>query len=310
MQAPIWHDPDRPLATPLDRVATWGVAIAELRYLAGEIGDTLQSRCLLQLGEPELRGYVDRDRYPVPKPCDREGYWGDCDPAYWLSGLGDYLFLEQEYLEPLILQRERPAILDFGCASGRVLRHFACNGSDRRLFGTDFNVNNIAWIRRHLPPSILAATNATMPPLPFGDRTIDLAYAFSVFTHIDAFEEAWLLELHRVLRPGGRALLTVHSERTWPLLGRPGHFMLQQFEQPGHVVAGRPDLTVGRELFAGPMPDERVVIVNTRYPINNVNVFHTHAYLRERWGRIFAIERILDCAHGEHQDGVQLRRVD
>jgi len=310
MQPPIWHDPGRPLEPPLGPVSTWGVELAELRALADRLGDTVQSRCLQELSDDALRGFVARDGFPVPTPADREGYWGDCHGAYWLSGLGDYLFLEREGLDRPVLAREPPWVLDFGCASGRVLRHFACHGRDRRLFGTDLNLNNVAWIRRHLPPSIVAAANAVMPPLPFPDASIDFAYALSVFTHIDAFEEAWLLELRRVLRPSGRALVTIHSERTWPLLGQAGHFMLQQFCRPGHIVADRADLTVDQELFRAPMPAPRVVIVNTTYGINNVNVFHSRGYLRERWGRILEIERVLDRAHGEHQDGIVLRRAE
>lgn len=41
-----------------------------------------------------------------------------------------------------------------------------------------------------------------------------MVYGFSVFTHLDErMQDMWLLELRRVLNPGGILLLTVHGER-------------------------------------------------------------------------------------------------
>jgi hypothetical protein len=39
--------------------------------------------------------------------------------------------------------------------------------------------------------------------------------AFSVFTHINEPEIAWLLELRRILKIGGIACNSVHDEATW-----------------------------------------------------------------------------------------------
>lgn len=41
----------------------------------------------------------------------------------------------------------------------------------------------------------------------------DVAYCFSVFTHLnERMQNLWLLELKRILKPGGILLLTVHGE--------------------------------------------------------------------------------------------------
>jgi len=46
-----------------------------------------------------------------------------------------------------------------------------------------------------------------VPPLPFGDETFDCAISFQVIEHIDKDAE-FVREIHRVLRPGGRFIVT------------------------------------------------------------------------------------------------------
>ena len=65
---------------------------------------------------------------------------------------------------------------------------------------------------------------------------------------------------------------------------------------------------VTHELFEGPMPAGRVVLVNVEHPVTYaVQVMHSDAWLRERWGRLFEIERVIERAHNTYQDGVVLR---
>ena len=304
---PIWDDSEQPLARPLASMPSRSDGPGSLRALIPMLGETVQSRCLAQLDESEIDACAVRDSLPLPNPDEREGYWHDQHAAYWLSGLSDYLFLS-ELIAALPSVDGCPRVLDFGCASGRVLRHFHCQSGDYLLFGTDINRRNIKWIRAHLPAAILGIQNAILPPVPFADCSLDFIYAHSVFTHINDFEEAWLMELHRVLKPGGKVFITFHSERTWGLLSNPDHFMLEQYTNGSHAIEGRPDLDIGTQLFAAPMPADRVVLYNTEYPINNVNVFHKLDYVRGRWGRVFDIEELVECAHGEHQEGMLARK--
>lgn len=109
-------------------------------------------------------------------------------------------------------------ILDFGCASGRMIRHLAESAGACEIWGTDINAEHIYWCQRHLSPPFHFATTTTIPHLPFEDRYFDLVYAGSVFTHIDDLADAWLLELGRVLKPAGRLYLTIHDEHTLELL--------------------------------------------------------------------------------------------
>jgi SAM-dependent methyltransferase len=103
------------------------------------------------------------------------------------------------------------SVLEFGCGSARVLRHFR-NIAGLRLTGTDANPNPIEWNRRNLP-EIHFYVNELTPPLAFDDRSFDLIYALSVFTHIPLqWQRPWLDELQRILVPGGYLLCTVHGD--------------------------------------------------------------------------------------------------
>ena len=76
------------------------------------------------------------------------------------------------------------------------------------FYGCDIDAESIEWIVEHLSPPFMAFQSDEMPPLALGDESLDLVYACSVFTHIADLWSAWLLELHRVLKPGGLLIAT------------------------------------------------------------------------------------------------------
>lgn len=105
-------------------------------------------------------------------------------------------------------------VLDFGCGCGRVLRHLRARAPGRgpRLYGSDYNRKLVKWCRRSLPFAEVA-TNRLHPPIRYTDGMFDLIYAFSVFTHLTVpLQRAWMDELHRVLRPGGLLIISVHGD--------------------------------------------------------------------------------------------------
>jgi SAM-dependent methyltransferase len=118
---------------------------------------------------------------------------------YWLAVLEHYY----------VNLRSLGAILEFGCGTGRLLRHFRC--FDRvRLVGTDVNLECIEWCKDNLP-GVEFYCNDLKPPLSFAeDESFDLIYALSVFTHIPLnLQTPWLKEINRILRPEGIFLCTV-----------------------------------------------------------------------------------------------------
>ncbi len=103
------------------------------------------------------------------------------------------------------------SILDFGCGCGRIIRHWPAK-TNAGLSGSDYNPKLIDWCSDHLDFGRFFA-NDLEPPLECGNGNFDLIYANSVFTHLDEqLQNSWLVELRRVLRPGGVLVLTTHGD--------------------------------------------------------------------------------------------------
>jgi len=90
-----------------------------------------------------LSDLIAKDTYPVPCAKDREGYLPGYDGQYWLSGLEDYLKIEQVAKRYGVNPR---SVFDFGCASGRVIRHFAAQSDVPEIWGSDINRRHIRWM--------------------------------------------------------------------------------------------------------------------------------------------------------------------
>lgn len=102
-------------------------------------------------------------------------------------------------------------VLDFGCGSGRVLRHWE-RSDRRRLHGTDYNPRLVAWCQRNYPFAEFRL-NELGGRLPYPDASFDFIYAWSVFTHLSGeHADHWIAELARVLRPRAHLYATFHGE--------------------------------------------------------------------------------------------------
>ena len=157
-------------------------------------------------------------------------------------------------------------------------------------------------------PARCVAQGTLLPHLPLEDRSVDAIYAGSVFTHIAELEEAWLLELRRVLVPGGFALISFHPGRIWPDLRDPGHLLHRRVTASPHRLEPLGIAPVTAAVFEAPMPAARVVFVDLERATYNANVVHSEAWVRERWGRDLELEQIIPRAHGGHQDAAVLGR--
>ncbi len=179
------------------------------------------------------------------------------------------------------------AVLDFGCGCGRVLRFFKDLPSSCHLYGTDIDEQAIRWCRRHLPMARWSV-NPDLPPTGYAEGFFDFVFALSVFTHLDeSFQDDWLTEFRRILKPGGVALITLHGEAFLNRLSPEGR---RAADEKGLMTAvGQ---TGARKLDG--LPD----YYQTTY--------HRRSYVLERWGRHFRILGYEERAVNEQQDAVLL----
>lgn len=99
-------------------------------------------------------------------------------------------------------------VLDFGCGAGRTLRQFLREADRGEFWGADIDAPSIAWLERNLCPPLRVLRSGADPPLDIGYGTFDLVWALSVFTHLTDSSLAWLLELHKLLKPDGLLIAT------------------------------------------------------------------------------------------------------
>lgn len=100
------------------------------------------------------------------------------------------------------------SVLDWGCGHGRMIRHFAQQGTVKESWGVDIDRENVAWLSENFP-GVKAATVPLLPPTDLPSQHFDLVYGISVMTHLTReVQEKWLDELKRITKPGGLVVLT------------------------------------------------------------------------------------------------------
>lgn len=119
-----------------------------------------------------------------------------------------------EWLVELIQKHkslEGASMLDWGCGPARVVRHLPGLINGGTFYGTDYNRQSIAWCSNTFT-DIYFHSNDLMPGLVYEKDLFDLVYGISIFTHLSReAHEAWLIELIRVLKPGGILFITLHG---------------------------------------------------------------------------------------------------
>lgn len=158
-------------------------------------------------------------------------------------------------------------VLDFGCGTGRAIRHFLDLAPETELWGSDIDTRCIEWNQVHLGHAAKFIANDEIPPLDLPAGHFDLIYALSVFTHLSTHWAGWLLDLWRLLTPGGLLVVTIMSEGM------------------GERVSGEPwdESRIGMAVYeegqdwehGGPM------------------VLHSPWWIEEHWGRLFEIEKLM-----------------
>ncbi len=168
---------------------------------------------------------------------------------------------------------EGKRILDFGCGAGRTLRHFLSEAELGEVWGADIDARSVAWLSENLCPPLSVTRCGEKPPLDFESGSFDFAWAISVFTHLTVQSIPWLLELHRILRPGG--LLMASYTGRW-----------------------------SSEQLAGEPWDEDRVGMNVlchdqSWEDGGPMVLMSDWWVTEHWGRAFEFVKVEQLVHGQ-----------
>jgi SAM-dependent methyltransferase len=155
-------------------------------------------------------------------------------------------------------------VLDFGCGSGRVLRRFVEESTSAELFGCDIDAESVKWVQQNLSPPLRVIQSDPEPPLPYDDDFFDAVWATAVLSHITDPWALWLLELHRILKPGGILIASVVGECCSERLA----------DEPW--IEDR----VGMNVLGYGRP----------WPAGGPTVMHSEWWIRAHWGRLFDIE--------------------
>jgi SAM-dependent methyltransferase len=104
--------------------------------------------------------------------------------------------------------KDRGRVCDLGCGPGQIARYLAAHGVD--AFGIDASASMVATARRLNP--MLQFRQGDFFHLPLGDGELAGVAAFYCLIHCARGELGnAVVEIHRVLMPGGRFLMAVHA---------------------------------------------------------------------------------------------------
>lgn len=185
-------------------------------------------------------------------------------------------------------------VLDWGCGCGRILRHLPQPRAPNHIYGFDIDREALAWVDENLP-WVETSRNDGLPPLPYADSSLDLIFNHSVMTHLDAFyQDAWLGELRRVLRPGGIATLTVHGRNAF-------HYAMASV--PSYIRMAR-----AAELRAKGLLFVDQGQLNGDFPAFYQASFNEVSYVFDHWARFLDIRCYIPRGALDFQDLVVLQR--
>lgn len=186
-------------------------------------------------------------------------------------------------------------ILDFGVGWGRILRFFLKDVDAATLHGVDTSDKYLEAARQTGVPGQLKQIDPK-GRLPYDDRAFDLAYAYSVFTHLpEHMQDHWLADIARTLRPGGLLVATVEPPRFLDYFA--GMDAEDPSLHPWHAQMARK--IGGDSSLRTRLQSHGFAYIPWREGSDGSDETYgdcvmTKAYVQERWGRWFDIVDYLD----------------
>jgi SAM-dependent methyltransferase len=172
---------------------------------------------------------------------------------------------------------EGKRVLDFGCGPGRTMVQFTEEAAVSDWWGCDIDRPTIEWAQENLSPPFSFLANDEDPPLSIESGTVDLVYAWSVFTHLVDSWSAWVLELHRIMSVGGLGVVSFLGE------GMIEYVADHPWDEDRVGMIG---LDIGKP-----------------WSIGGPNVLMSSWWIRAHWGRAFEICEIRPSTYPGHVGG-------
>lgn len=127
--------------------------------------------------------------------------------SWWNAGMRDVasMLLDHAGL------RDQGTLIDVGCGSGQGMEWFAKRRPHWRIAGLDLGMDGLKAARE---AGFEGLTLATATSLPHPDASADLVITLDVLQHLplDGGDRQALMEMHRVLRPGGLLFVRTNSQ--------------------------------------------------------------------------------------------------
>lgn len=175
----------------------------------------------------------------------------------------DYRFEKLHYLPRLVdfagFRNQR--LLDVGCGLGNDLSRFARGGA--RVTGVDISPKAIELSRANFAHRGLSGEFAVMngEALEFPEASFDVVYSHTVL-HFTPAPTQMVREIHRVLRPGGQAILMTVNSKSW--LFRLQGLMKVEIDYPDSPIFRKFTIAQFRKMLS---PFATVDIVPERFPV-------------------------------------------
>ena len=246
---------------------------------------------------PGIRSFLP----DVPDPALQQLWNGTSGIELARQSKAFYVSAGERYAKHSPRELAESRVLDFGCGWGRLTRFFARDVEPGCLFGCDPVEEILDECRRSGVPATLTRSDFVPDGPPF-QEPFDLAFAFSVFTHLsEKAHERCLAALHASLNPGGILILTI----------RPPDYLLLSPLMAAQLDALGPDprerMTDALYLFA-PHPAEPSHFQYEGGQMHYGETVITLPYVRERWAEGFELLEVDPSLADIYQVMLTLRR--
>jgi SAM-dependent methyltransferase len=151
---------------------------------------------------------------------DRRSFWTSYQPGTRgaREPIGSAAFFREAEAKRYALEPDIPELVDFERWAGRDVLEAGCGiGTDAVQFvragatycGIDFSPRALELARGRAGLASASLVQGSVTQLPFADGSFDLVYSNGVIHHLPDTRRA-IAEFHRVLRPGGTAIVMVY----------------------------------------------------------------------------------------------------